>query len=129
MTFVMVRKYIGRSFHGTSTLMERRRMGMPFLLVPVLAYAIVSLSFASISKNTYANELAGNGLYDLFAAFRSSELDFRKFYVTRDDETVLAALREQLRERNNRFTSGDVHHIARKYRTRAREAAECRRCD
>jgi phosphoglycerol transferase MdoB-like AlkP superfamily enzyme len=121
MTFVIVRKYIGRSFHGTSMLIQRLRMGMPFLLVPVLAYTFVNLSFAAISKNTYANELAGNGLYDLFAAFRSSELDFSKFYVTRDDGTVLAALREQLRERNNRFTSGDVHQIKREISNRGEE--------
>jgi phosphoglycerol transferase MdoB-like AlkP superfamily enzyme len=113
MMSVIARKYIERSFQGASTLIGRLRMGILFLLVPVLAYAFVNLSFTTVSKNAYANELAGNGLYDLFAAFRSSELDFSKFYVSRDDETVLTSLREQLRERNNRFTSRDVHYVTR----------------
>ncbi|MBP2686079.1 MAG: sulfatase, partial [Deltaproteobacteria bacterium] len=50
-----------------------------------------------ISGNNFANELAGNGIYDLGAAFRNNELDFDRFYATREKPHVLAGLRELLR--------------------------------
>jgi phosphoglycerol transferase MdoB-like AlkP superfamily enzyme len=43
-------------------------------------------------------ELASNGLYSLFRAFRNNDLDFDKFYATRDLEVRTAALSEELVE-------------------------------
>ena len=34
----------------------------------------------NFSSNTIANELAGNGLYELFAAYRNNELNYTQFY-------------------------------------------------
>ena len=31
--------------------------------------------------NQYANELAGNGLFSLFGAFRNNQLDYQRFYA------------------------------------------------
>jgi phosphoglycerol transferase MdoB-like AlkP superfamily enzyme len=119
--FFAFKKRIDMSFNGTTRMKQRLRTGAFFIAVPVLSFAFVTLAFTSISKNSFANELAGNGIYDLFAAFRNSELDFSKFYVTRDDETVLTSLRKQLRERNDRLTSGDVHSIARQIANKGEE--------
>ena len=33
-------------------------------------------------RNTYVNELAGNGIYQFFAAYRSNELDYDRYYRT-----------------------------------------------
>ncbi|MBT1075339.1 LTA synthase family protein [Geobacter grbiciae] len=84
---------------------RHRRLGATLLAAPLAALLLVNISGTEISPNSYANELAGNGLYGLFAAFRNNELDFRQFYVTRDDRQVLARLRGLVEERNNHFTT------------------------
>jgi len=119
--FAGVKKYIDLTFQSVSTIKQRLLPGMFFVVVPALSFVFVGLSFTTISKNTYANELAGNGIYGLFAAFRNSELDYSKFYVTHDDGTVLMALREQIRERNNRFLSRDLHNITREISNKGEE--------
>jgi len=84
---------------------RRRRLGTTLLAAPLAALFLVNISGTAISPNSYANELAGNGLYGLFAAFRNNELDFNRFYVTRDERQVLARLRNLVEERNNHFVT------------------------
>ena len=107
------RKFLARSFSGESTLRQRLLAAGVFACVPVLSVLFVDLSFTSVSKNSFANELAGNGLYDLVAAFRSSELDYGRFYATRDEQAVLAMVRDQMREKNNNFVSADPRELTR----------------
>lgn len=111
--FMLIKIYIARAFTGTSTLKQRALAAAVFAVVPMLSLAFVSLPLTSISKNNYANELAGNGLYDLVAAFRNNELDFNRFYATRDERSVLATIRQQLREKNNDYASTDPRDMAR----------------
>jgi phosphoglycerol transferase MdoB-like AlkP superfamily enzyme len=47
----------------------------------------------SFSARDAANELAGNGLYDFFAANRKNELDFERFYATLPLGEALARVR------------------------------------
>jgi phosphoglycerol transferase MdoB-like AlkP superfamily enzyme len=49
--------------------------------------------YSNISKNIYNNELAKNGLYSLFSAFRHNELDYDEFYKTMPINEVLANLK------------------------------------
>jgi phosphoglycerol transferase MdoB-like AlkP superfamily enzyme len=119
--FMLMKKYIGRVFTGTSTLKQRALAAAVFAVVPMLSLAFVSLPLTSISKNSYANELAGNGLYDLVAAFRNNELDFNRFYATRDEQSVLATLRQQMREKNNDYASTDPRDMARTITNRGNE--------
>ncbi|QVW34760.1 sulfatase-like hydrolase/transferase [Geobacter sulfurreducens] len=84
---------------------RRRRLGAALLALPLAALLFVNISTTAISANSYANELAGNGLYGLFAAFRNNELDFTRFYATRDNQQVMARLRDMVEERNNHFVA------------------------
>lgn len=113
LVFFFIKRYIALSFMATSTLNQRLRTGLIFVALPVLAFLFVNLSFTAISKNSYANELAGNGIYDLVAAFRNNELDFDKFYVTRGQDVTLARLRNLISEKNNRFLHKDTNDITR----------------
>ena len=88
------RTFNGR-FHRTGAL----------LLLPVLVVlAGINVDQSAISTNNYANELAGNGIYNLVAAFRNNELNFARFYRTAPEGQVLARLRTLVAERNNRYT-------------------------
>ena len=97
--FALVRNLVRDAFTGTSSLAQRLRVGLVFAVLPVLSFLFVDLSLTSISGNSYANEIAGNGVYDLFAAFRNNELDYNRFYVTGDQQAVLAQVRSRCEKR------------------------------
>ena len=103
LVFLPVKKHLSRSFSHTSRIGSRLKVGAVFLLLPIISFIAVDLSLTQISPNNYADELAGNGIYCLFSAFRNNELDFNKFYVNKDDKAVLARLKGFLHEKNSRF--------------------------
>lgn len=52
------------------------------IVLPFLSYQFANVDQMEFSKNNYANELAGNGIFSFFAALRRNELDYEKFYRT-----------------------------------------------
>ena len=48
----------------------------------VLGTWLVSGDLKERTPNTYVNELAGNGIYQFFAAYRSASLDYPRYYRT-----------------------------------------------
>jgi len=119
--FIPVKNHLSRSFSSTSSFRGRLKIGVFLLVLPVLSFVTVDLSLTRISANNYADELAGNGIYCLFSAFRNNELDFKKFYVSKDKNQVLAHLKNLLQEKNSRFTSPDGLSISRVIRSNAAE--------
>ena len=101
----------------------RVRHGAALAALPVLSFALVNVSMTGISGNNFANELAGNGIYDFGAAYRNNELDFDRFYATREKSHVLAGLKELLREPHSRYVNDDPGDITREVR---RDGAEKR---
>ena len=95
------------------TFVMRLRQGLIFAVLPFVALLFVDQSWTNISRNSYANELAGNGIYDLFAAFRNNELDFQKLYPTMDEEKALGHLRELVSEQNGTSAGSDTQDITR----------------
>ncbi|EIQ00779.1 phosphoglycerol transferase family protein, alkaline phosphatase superfamily [Opitutaceae bacterium TAV1] len=47
-------------------------------------------------ENAYNGELARNGLWSLFAAFRNNELDYARFYATLPDDEAFGILHREL---------------------------------
>lgn len=111
--FILVKKRLNHSFASSTTLGKRLGTGLVFAILPVMSFLCVDLSFTDISPNNYADELAGNGIYNLVAAFRNNELDYNRFYVSKDDKLVLARLRGLLTEKNNHLASSDTRDITR----------------
>ncbi|MCU1763382.1 LTA synthase family protein [Pseudomonas sp. 14P_8.1_Bac3] len=63
--------------------------------------------------NAYQNELASNGPYQFFAAFRNNELDYPQFYSTLPPAVVAQQIRAELSEPNARFIGEDPQDIRR----------------
>lgn len=61
---------------------KRRLIFAAALLLPLLSYQLVNVDQMQFSKNTYANELAGNGIFSFAAAARRNALDYDAFYKT-----------------------------------------------
>ncbi|MEX1828313.1 LTA synthase family protein [Luteibacter sp. CQ10] len=66
------------------------------------------------SRNNYVNELAGNGIYQFFAAFRDNELDYAKYYPSLPDKQAFGRLRTLLKTPDATFTSDDPMDITRR---------------
>lgn len=55
---------------------------LALLGLPLLSYQLANADQMAFSKNAYANELSGNGLFTLASAMRRNELDYDQFYKT-----------------------------------------------
>lgn len=98
--YLIIRKYIGKWAWVQVSFARRTVMALLFLSLPVMAYFFVNNTFKRFSKNDYANELAGNGVYEFATAFFNNDLDFYKFYKTLPDAEALTIVRRQLLERS-----------------------------
>lgn len=52
------------------------------VILPIISYQFVNVDQMQFSNNSYANELAGNGVFTFSAAARRNELDYNAFYKT-----------------------------------------------
>lgn len=117
--FCALRRRIDQAVPGKDSLLGRFALGSAVVLLPLLSFTTVDLTHTTVSANVYANELSGNGIYDLFAAFRNSELDYERFYPRESEKVVYARLRELVAEPNNRLTGSDLEDISREIRNRS----------
>ncbi len=116
-----VRKWFTLSTMTGSLLRQRLKFGAVFLLLPVLPLLSLDSSLTHISSNNYANELSANGIYNLFAAFKNNQIDYRTFYASLDDPTIFNNLKTLLREKNNSFSSEDLFDLTREIRHSQKE--------
>jgi phosphoglycerol transferase MdoB-like AlkP superfamily enzyme len=116
-----LRKHMDHLLAVKSTVRQRMRDGLLFLLFPAVALWLVDSSLTRVSSNVYANEVAANGLYNLGAAFMNNHIDFDTFYLTRDYETVFRSLKTSLNAPHGTFVSDDLLDITREMRNRGQE--------
>ncbi|MEY1661290.1 LTA synthase family protein [Isoalcanivorax beigongshangi] len=64
--------------------------------------------------NSYQIELAANGPYQFFAAFRNNELDYNSLYATLPLEDVDRLLREEVAESNSHFVTDELLDLRRR---------------
>jgi phosphoglycerol transferase MdoB-like AlkP superfamily enzyme len=97
----------GSRFLGRSAV-----VGVWLLLTVAVSFA-VDASMKDRSSNNYVNELAGNGIYQFFAAFRDNELDYAKYYPTLPKDEAFANLRGLLKTPDATYTSDDPMDLTR----------------
>jgi phosphoglycerol transferase MdoB-like AlkP superfamily enzyme len=108
-----IRRPLLQSVEKRPSFVNRTLIFMTLLLIPVAGCFFLTGKWHRFSNNEYANELAGNGLFEFAAAFRNNELDYYKFYTTLPDREAFTLLRQQLQTPNSRFASPDVFNIER----------------
>jgi phosphoglycerol transferase MdoB-like AlkP superfamily enzyme len=99
-----------------STLGQRSKVVLVWLLLTVVSAAAVNGSNKDRTGNNYVNELAGNGIYQFFNAFRSSHLDYAKFYRTLPDDEAFGLVRRMLQTPDATYVSDDPHDLTREIR-------------
>jgi len=76
-----------------------------FMLVPAAGYFLVNNRLKNTGSNNYVNELGGNGIYEFGAAFWNNEIDYNRFYTTRNDTANIKILRKMLQAPNATFSN------------------------
>jgi phosphoglycerol transferase MdoB-like AlkP superfamily enzyme len=75
---------------------HRLKSGLIVLLIPLSSFVIFDRAFRKVSENNTVNELAGNGLWQLFHAFRHNELDYNSYFKTLDENQVSQFMEKEL---------------------------------
>lgn len=111
--FALVKKHFDPIFHSKSRFVSRLGTGLILLTLALTAFLTINKSSAEIIENTYSNELAHNGIYQIFSAFRNNELDYKSFYQSLDDREAFTNLRKLIKTSNSEFLSDNVFDIRR----------------
>jgi len=94
MIVIYFRKYFFVEEDKTEYL-DRLKISGVLLLAPILIFNLFDKQgLSDVSKNIYNNELAKNGTYSLFSAFRHNEMRYSEFYKTIDNREVFANLKK-----------------------------------
>ena len=101
----LVRKRIVVTQLSSMRFRNRTVFFLVFLLFPLAGYFLVNNRLKNISNNNYINELGGNGIYEFGTAFWNNEIDYNKFYLTRNDTANFAILRNLLKAPGTTFTN------------------------
>lgn len=109
--------YPGRRWRNqpdtTSTFAGRSLVVLAWLVATVLVSVGLRSDLKERSDNSYVNQLAGNGIYEFFAAARASELSYPRFYRSLDSTAAFNRLRSLLQTPDARFVSDDPLDITR----------------
>jgi phosphoglycerol transferase MdoB-like AlkP superfamily enzyme len=103
--FFIVKKEIKMSLKSDLRFKKRTPIALALLCLPVLVWFLISNKGKDFSKNQYAVELAGNGMFDFGSAFWNNELDYNKFYPTINQDKAFKIVRGMLNEKNNQFSN------------------------
>ena len=112
--FILIKKSFDKVLASNSKFLFRLKTGIILLSIPVISFIGIDKTSLEIQENTFSNELAHNGIYQIFSAFINNELDYKSFYNTLDDEVAFKHVRELIRTSNSEFTSNDLFDITRK---------------
>jgi len=104
-----------------STRVGRAGVVAGWLVATVATVGLVSGDMKDRGQNQYAVELAGNGIYQFFSAYRSSSLDYRRFYRTLPRDEAYAVARRSLATPDAHFVADDRFDIRRDIRNAAPE--------
>ncbi len=93
--FIATRRW-RRVVHDSAGFVVRTAVVAGWLAASVLVTWLVSGEMKNRTANAYVNELAGNGIYQFFAAYRSAALDYPRYYRTVPIDEAWAQVRAQV---------------------------------
>ncbi|MEN5036788.1 LTA synthase family protein [Pseudomonas sp. TWI929] len=112
---VILRKPLAQALSAPSANLRQRLGGIALLAVlGGLSVLLVDQQFPrGQGGNAYQRELASNGPYQFFAAFRNNELDYTQFYASLDAAEAGAQMHQELAEPNAQFQASEPEDIRR----------------
>lgn len=98
---------------ATSFMPFSRAYGLTLAAIPLILLPLINLDQVKLSSNQAIQELATNGTYDLFSAYRNNELSYKKFYVTHDEKEIGNKIRPLLADEGGKFINENPDDITR----------------
>ncbi len=95
---------------------KRSLVALAWLGLTVLSVVAISADMKDQTRNTYVNALAGNGIYQFFAAFRNSRLSFPKFYAQLPEKQAEKRVRQMILTPEAEYLGDDPGQIVRAIR-------------
>ncbi len=114
LVFWLIRPQILAALDARERFSSRVSWATALFALSGLAFTGVNQDLHHIDYNSYTNELASNGPYQFFAAFKNNELDYTRFYATLPDEEASRLLKQQVAESNSRFVNEGLFDIRRR---------------
>jgi len=111
--FMFVRKYFDKAFNTKSTFLQRLKVTVVLLAIPLISWFTIDDRSLEVKGNAYCNELGHNGIYQIFSAFLNNELDYNTFYRTRSNKEVFANVRNLVKTDNSKFVNSNSLDITR----------------
>lgn len=108
-----LRKWINQSAEIYLPFRKRSLYFAIYTAVFVVLAVTVTNKYHRFSNNAFVNELAGNGMYELFAAYRNNELDYDQFYKVMDQRKAFELVRKNLKTSEAEYLPGDSLSITR----------------
>ncbi|HEY2622892.1 MAG TPA: LTA synthase family protein [Dyella sp.] len=105
-----------RASDSGTRFLQRGKVVLVWLVLTVITAVAVKGTYKDRSDNAYVNELAGNGIYEFVAAFRSSHLDYSRFYLTLPQEQAFSRVRDLVKTPEATYVSDDPQDLTREIR-------------
>jgi phosphoglycerol transferase MdoB-like AlkP superfamily enzyme len=102
-----------RNDHDVLPLRKRSVYLAVYAIVFIGLFFGMTQRYQRFSKNAFANELAGNGMYDLFAAYLNNELDYDNFYKRIDEQEAFNRVQQQFGINPSRSNADGPHSLRR----------------
>jgi phosphoglycerol transferase MdoB-like AlkP superfamily enzyme len=109
----LMRSAIKAGFDNPTPFKKRTRWALALIALPILSFFVISTKIHHFSSNAFVNELSGNGLYELFAAYRNNELNYDQFYKRIETEAAFKKIHQLIKTKESTFSTNDPHSIER----------------
>ena len=101
------------TFSSEIPFLKRLTVSVPILILSACLLVFLTNSMAEFSLNSVVNEVAKNGVFSFFRAYRSNELDYEKFYQTLPEKEAYSILKKNLIQENQAYNSNQIDAILR----------------
>jgi len=101
------------TFSSEIPFLKRLTVSVPILILSACLLVFLTNSMAEFSLNSVVNEVAKNGVFSFFRAYRSNELDYEKFYQTLPEKEAYLILKKNLIQENQAYNSNQIDAILR----------------
>jgi len=109
----LVRKTTNRTLSGPQLAWQHRPVALALLIGSAVTASMLNQNLREHNSSTYLRELASNGPFQFFAAFRNNELNYNELYATLPNAKVASLLRHEINDSNSTFTGNDPIDIRR----------------
>jgi phosphoglycerol transferase MdoB-like AlkP superfamily enzyme len=93
LVWLPLRRVLADALAHPAPVVPRLATGFALLLLPALALVLVNTRMKELSGVDAVNELAGNGIYEFFAANYNNQLSYARFYATLPPEQAMRTAR------------------------------------